>query len=142
MGSPTHSLRPRCNSIKTRILFESFRFEVHSFFSPHPCAFTLPHRGAKQHDNLDCWPANSGLGVINSSMHGVDAPMTQEENYAFSTILVIAMSTLIDYMLLVRSLRYRNLEMIKHKYGFANDEHNYKDVSVETAQEIYRNNAA
>ena len=87
-------------------------------------------------------PANSGLGVINSSMHGVDAPMTRGENYAFSTILVIAMSTLVGYMLLVRSLRYRNLEMIKHKYGFANDEHNYKGMSVETAQEIYRNIAA
>lgn len=87
-------------------------------------------------------PANSGLGVINSSMHGVDAPMTQGENYAFSTILVIAMSTLVGYMLLVRSLRYRDLEMIKHKYSFANDEHNYKDMSVKTAQEIYRNIAA
>ena len=37
--------------------------------------------------------ANSGLGVINSSMHGFDAPMTQGENYAFSTILVIALSS-------------------------------------------------
>ncbi|KAL2055695.1 hypothetical protein ABVK25_003939 [Lepraria finkii] len=45
-------------------------------------------------------------------------------------------------MLLVRSLRYRNLEMIKHKYSFANDGYNYKDMSVETAQEIYRNIAA
>lgn len=49
---------------------------------------------------------------------------------------------LVGYMLLVRSLRYRNLELIKHKYSFANDGYNYKDMSVETAQEIYRNIAA